>query len=179
MNLQQNKGEITIYQTEDGQMSLEVNLVEDTVWLSLKHMVALFDRDKSVISRHIKNIFREGELDKRSVVAKYGRNYALQGWQKHKINPDFIFTATASEEKDDYEQVYVVETKGLHLMGSSDTDYKQKMFFLCTREAKSRSRSDLGLAIKDKVLRFDTGTAPIKLEEIADAKFFARYIALH
>jgi len=53
------------------------------------------------------------------------------------------------------------------------------MFFLCTGEAKSRSRSDLGLAIKDKVFRFDTGTTPIKLVEIADAKYFARYIALH
>jgi len=57
MNVQGNKGEIVIYQTEDGQTSLEVNLVEDTVWLSLNHMVAPFDRDKSVISRHIKNIF--------------------------------------------------------------------------------------------------------------------------
>jgi len=83
------------------------------------------------------------------------RDYAIQGWQKHKIYPDFIFTATASEEKDDYEQVYVVETKGLHLMGSSDTEYKQKMFSLCTREAKSRSRTELGIEMKDKVLRFE------------------------
>ena len=70
MNKQINTGEILIYQTEDGQASLEVNLVEDTVWLSLNHIVALFDRDKSVISRHIRNIFGEGELDRRSVVAK-------------------------------------------------------------------------------------------------------------
>jgi len=83
------------------------------------------------------------------------RDYSIQGWQKYKIYPDFIFTATDSEKKDDYEQVYVVETKGLHLMGSSDTDYKQKMFSLCTREAKSRSRTELGLEIKDKVLRFE------------------------
>lgn len=83
------------------------------------------------------------------------RDYAIQGWQKHKIYPDFIFTSAASEEKDDYEQVYVVETKGLHLMGSSDTDYKRKVFSLCTREAKSRSRTELGLEMKDKVLRFE------------------------
>ena len=51
------------------------------------------------------------------------QDYAIQGWRKHKIYPDFIFTATASEDKDDYEQVYVVETKGLHLIGSLDTDY--------------------------------------------------------
>jgi type III restriction enzyme len=83
------------------------------------------------------------------------RDYAIQGWQKHKIYADFIFTATALEEKDDYEQVYVVETKGRHLMGSSDTEYKQKMFSLCTREAKSRSWTELGLEMKDKVLRFE------------------------
>ena len=84
MNKQTNTGEIVIYQTEDGQASLEVTLVEDTVWMSLNHMVGLFDRDKSVISRHIRNIFREGELDKRSVVAKYattasdGKTYQVE-----------------------------------------------------------------------------------------------------
>ena len=84
MNVQGNKGEIVIYQTEDGKTSLEVSLVEGTVWLNLNHMVVLFDRDKSVISRHIKNIFREGEFDKKSVVAKYattasgGKTYQVE-----------------------------------------------------------------------------------------------------
>ncbi len=68
---EESKGEIIIYRAEDGATRLEVSLKEDTVWLSLNQMVALFDRDKSVISRHIKNVFREGELDKRSVVAKF------------------------------------------------------------------------------------------------------------
>jgi len=83
------------------------------------------------------------------------RDYAIQGWRKHKIYPDFIFTSTSSENEDDYEQVYVVETKGLHLMGSPDTDYKMEMFSLCNKEAKARSRSELGLAVKNKVLRFE------------------------
>jgi type III restriction enzyme len=83
------------------------------------------------------------------------QDYAIQGWRKHKIYPDFIFTATASEGEDDYDEVYVVETKGLHLIGSSDTDYKRKMFSLCTKEAKSRTWSELGLVMKDKVLRFE------------------------
>ena len=83
------------------------------------------------------------------------QDYAIQGWRKHKIYPDFIFTATASEDKDDYEQVYVVETKGLHLIGSEDTDYKRKMFSLCTTEAKEKSWTELGPAMKDKVLRFE------------------------
>jgi len=83
------------------------------------------------------------------------RDYSIQGWRKHKIYPDFIFTATVSENKEDYDQVYVVETKGLHLIGSEDTDYKRKMFSICTKEAKSRSWKELGPAMKDKVLRFE------------------------
>jgi type III restriction enzyme len=83
------------------------------------------------------------------------QDYAIQGWRKHKIYPDFIFTATASEGKDDYDQVYVVETKGLHLIGSEDTDYKRKMFSICTKEAESKSWTELGLAMKDKVLRLE------------------------
>jgi type III restriction enzyme len=83
------------------------------------------------------------------------QDYAIQGWRKHKIYPDFIFTSISSENEDDYEEVYVVETKGLHLIGSADTDYKRKTFSLCTREAKSRTWSELGLVMKDKVLRFE------------------------
>ena len=66
-----NTGEIVIYQTDDGQASLEVSLVKETVWLSLNQMVTLFERDKSVISRHIRNVFKEGELENSSVVAKF------------------------------------------------------------------------------------------------------------
>lgn len=62
------KNEIVLF--EDEELKLEVNMKDDTVWLSLDQMVKLFDRDKSVISRHIKNIFEEGELDEKAVVAK-------------------------------------------------------------------------------------------------------------
>ncbi len=57
-----NRGEIIIYQTEDGLTKINVNLQNETVWLSLDQMAELFQRDKSTISRHIKNIFIEGEL---------------------------------------------------------------------------------------------------------------------
>jgi prophage maintenance system killer protein len=67
----ENKGEIIIYQTEDNQTQIEVHLEEETVWLSLNQMSVLFDRDKSVISRHIKNIYQEGELSEISTVAKF------------------------------------------------------------------------------------------------------------
>lgn len=61
---------IILYQTADGHTSLDVRLQEETVWLSLTQMAELFDRDKSVISRHLRNIFREGELVRAAVVAK-------------------------------------------------------------------------------------------------------------
>ena len=62
-------GEIIIYQTQDGLTKINVNMQEETVWLSLDQMAELFQRDKSTISRHIRNIFDEGELERESVVA--------------------------------------------------------------------------------------------------------------
>ncbi|MGI6319657.1 MAG: virulence RhuM family protein [Bacteroidales bacterium] len=62
--------DIRIYQLEDGETEIIVQLNNETVWLNLNQMVELFGRDKSVISRHIRNIFREGELQKEAVVAK-------------------------------------------------------------------------------------------------------------
>jgi hypothetical protein len=62
--------EIQIYE-QDGQPLVEVLIEGETVWLSLKQMSDLFDRDKSVISRHLKKIFDDGELDPSSTVAKY------------------------------------------------------------------------------------------------------------
>lgn len=66
-----NKGEILIYKTEDGLTKIDVKLEDETVWLSLEQMAELFQRDKSTVSRHIKNIFKEGELEKNATVAKF------------------------------------------------------------------------------------------------------------
>ena len=63
------KGEIIIYQS-DATLQLEVRMEGETVWLSLNQIAELFERDKSVISRHIKNVFEEKELCRESVVAK-------------------------------------------------------------------------------------------------------------
>ena len=60
-----------IYTTEDGLVKIETTFNNETVWLSLDQMSSLFQRDKSTISRHIKNIFDEGELIKESVVANF------------------------------------------------------------------------------------------------------------
>ena len=61
--------EIVMYQTEDGLTKIETTFDNDTVWLSIDQMAELFQRDKSTISRHIKNVFNEGELIRNSVVA--------------------------------------------------------------------------------------------------------------
>ena len=66
-----NNGNIIIYQTEDGLTKINVNIQGETVWLSLDLMAELFQRDKSTISRHIKNIFSEGELSPEAVVANF------------------------------------------------------------------------------------------------------------
>jgi prophage maintenance system killer protein len=63
-------GEVALFVAPDGQIRLDVRLERETVWLSLGQMAELFGRDKSVISRHLRNIFETGELDRRAVVAK-------------------------------------------------------------------------------------------------------------
>jgi len=72
----QSNSEIILYQTEDGQTRIQVRLQNETVWLSLNQMTELFQRDKSVISRHIKNIFSEGELKPEAVVANFATTAA-------------------------------------------------------------------------------------------------------
>ena len=62
------QSEILIYQTEDGQTKIQTRLENETVWLSQEQMAELFQRDRSVITKHIGNIFNEGELDEKSNV---------------------------------------------------------------------------------------------------------------
>ena len=66
----ESSGEIVIYITPDGTTSLDVRFEKDSVWLTQDQLMELFQRDKSVISRHIRDIFIEGELDPKVVVAK-------------------------------------------------------------------------------------------------------------
>jgi hypothetical protein len=63
-------GEIVLYEAPDGQIRLDVRLERDTVWLSLNQMAELFGRDKSVVSRHLRNVFASGELERGATVAR-------------------------------------------------------------------------------------------------------------
>lgn len=64
---------IQIYQSADGQLELKVALDNDTVWLAQDQLCELFGRERSVITKHIGNVFKEGELDRESVCAKFAR----------------------------------------------------------------------------------------------------------
>ncbi len=68
--------EIILYETADHAVKLNVNTDGDTVWLTLDQLTELFDRDKSTISRHIRNIFNEGELERAAVVANFATTAA-------------------------------------------------------------------------------------------------------
>lgn len=76
--------EITFFETSDSAVQMQVIVDNDTVWLSLDQMTQLFDRNKSTISRHIKNVFAEAELQREAVVAKYattatdGKTYQIE-----------------------------------------------------------------------------------------------------
>ena len=99
MNEQQNNGNIILYQTEDGKSRIEVTLCNDTVWLTADQMAELFQRNKSTISRHIKNVFEDGELQADKVVAFFAtttQHGAIKGKnQTHQVayyNLDMIIS---------------------------------------------------------------------------------------
>lgn len=80
------------------------------------------------------------------------QDYFIQGWRKNRIYPDFI--VSDDNGKDDYDRVFVVETKGLHLK-NEDTAYKQEVFDLCNKVAEAKSMGELGLSFDDKKVRFE------------------------
>ena len=67
----EDKGQIILCQTQDGESKMEVTLADETVWLSIDQMAELFQYNKSTISRYIKSVFEERELNKEVVVAKF------------------------------------------------------------------------------------------------------------
>ncbi len=77
-------GEVTLYVAPDGRIRLDVRLERDTVWLTQAQMAELFGRERSVITKHISNVFKEGELDRDSVCANFahtaedGKTYSVQ-----------------------------------------------------------------------------------------------------
>ena len=86
--MEDNRGQILLYQTPDGESHIEVRLEGETVWLNLEQMAELFQRNKSTISRHIKNVFEEGELSADSTVAFFA---TVQTECKRKVEREIAF----------------------------------------------------------------------------------------
>jgi type III restriction enzyme len=82
------------------------------------------------------------------------QDYRIQGWQKHRIYPDFIASRTSAADKTDFDKVFVVESKGIH-QKNEDTDYKKKIFKLCNKLAEEKSWTDLGLEFPDRKIDFE------------------------
>jgi type III restriction enzyme len=82
------------------------------------------------------------------------QDYRIQGWQKHGIYPDFIASRTSAADKTDFDKVFVVESKGIHLK-NEDTDYKKKIFKLCNKLAEEKSWTDLGLEFPERKIVFE------------------------
>ncbi|WP_122642192.1 virulence RhuM family protein [Luxibacter massiliensis] len=98
---------IIMYTTEDGLTKIETTFENDTVWLSIDQMAELFQRDKSVIGKHVRNVFKEGELEKESVWAK--------------------FAYTASDEKTyqvDYYNLDVIISVGYRVKSHRGTQFR-------------------------------------------------------
>ncbi len=81
------------------------------------------------------------------------QDYHIQGWKKNKIYPDFIASEMNTEDKTDYGNIYVLETKGMHLK-NEDTKYKQDVFELCSKLGTKKAWKELDLDFLDKKIQF-------------------------
>ena len=105
------ENQIIIFMTEDEKISVDVRFDEETAWLSLDQMAALFERDKSTISRHIKNMFDEGELEQSATVANFA-TVQIEG-------------ARQVERKIDYYNLDVIISVGYRVKSPRGTQFRQ------------------------------------------------------
>ena len=85
------------------------------------------------------------------------KDYYVQGWKRGRIYADFIFTLRPDEADagDEFHQVFVVETKGIHIKQYGDTDYKRSVFDICTEHASKKDWAEFVPAMRNKIMRFE------------------------
>jgi type III restriction enzyme len=88
------------------------------------------------------------------------RDYAIQGWKRHRIYADFIFASKAEDSPEEFDRVFVVETKGLHLGKFADTDYKRSVFGLCNEHARKKTWSEFVPAMNSTIMQFEVVDEP-------------------
>ena len=82
------------------------------------------------------------------------KDFHIQGWQRNKIYPDFIAAKKIRGKKDEYDKVYVLETKGVHLKANEDTKYKQNVFALCNELGAKKAWAELFDEFSDHEFEF-------------------------
>jgi prophage maintenance system killer protein len=159
---------VVLYQTKDGQTTLDVQLRDETVWLTQAQMVELFQRDKRTVSEHIRNVFKEGELNEEAVVRKSrttaadGKSYRTAAYNldviisvgyrvKSKRGTQFRFWAT-SVLKDYLIKGYALNQRRLAENGVAEL--RGVLDLLAATLEQHRLVNDTGLAVLDLVRRY-------------------------
>ena len=162
-----NLGNIVLYQTEDGRTTLDVQLKDETVWLTQAQMAELFQRDQSVISRHLNNVFKEGELPRQSNMQKM--HIALSDKPVASYNLDVIISVGYRVKSLRGTQFRIWATSGLkeylvrgaalnqrRLAEKGVEEVRGVLALLAETLEQHRLVSDAGLAVLDLVRRYAT-----------------------
>jgi prophage maintenance system killer protein len=160
------KGEVIFYEAGSGDGRIEVKLENETVWLNLNQMTDLFGRDKSVISKHLSNIFKENELDEHSVVAKNattgtdGKTYQVEYY-----NLDVIISVGYRVKSKQGTQFRIWANKVLKDYLTKGYAIDQKRFQEQSRQLEELKRTVklLGNVIESKNLNSDEATGLLKV----------------
>ena len=161
-------GEIILYQSEDGTSALDVHLKDETVWLTQKQIAALFATERSVVTKHIGNVFRTGELDREAVCAKFahtaedGKTYRISFYNLdviiavgYRVNAkrgtQFRIWATGVL-KDHLVRGYTLNQQRLAEKGVAEL--KQAMALMATTLESHELVSDEGRAVLEVVSRY-------------------------
>lgn len=161
-------GQVALFEAPDGQIRLDVHLERDTVWLTQAQMAELFGRERSVITKHINNVFKEGELDRDSVCANFahtaedGKTYSVQHFNldvvisvgyrvKSLRGTQFRIWATRTL-RDHLVQGYTLNERRLREKGL--TEMEQAMRLLARTLSANELVNDQGRAVLDVVTRY-------------------------
>src|ERR1700722_5270257 len=159
------KGEVIFYEAKSGDGRIEVKLEDETVWLNLNQMTDLFGRDKSVIFKHLSNIFKENELDEHSVVAKNattgtdGKTYQVEYY-----NLDVIISVGYRVKSKQGTQFRIWANKVLKDYLTNGYAIDQKRFQEQSRQLEELKQTVklLGKGIESKNLNSDEATGLLK-----------------
>lgn len=139
INIKENMTRLTKENREPIQLSLFEQIPSDDM-NGLEQKVALYLEEQEKLLWWYRNLVKKDY-------------YYIQGWKKNRIFPDFIVAEKSNNDKETYENIYVIETKGLHLK-NEDTKYKESVFALCNELGKKVSWNELGLDLGGNQVEF-------------------------